>query len=124
MHEMSLAENVVSIVDAAAKAEGSTRVIAIWLEIGALSCVAPDALRFCFDAIARGTVAEGARIEIITVPGEGTCGSCAKSAIMTALYDLCPHCGQPGLQPNRGTEMRVKEIEIDSRPFQNCRNGP
>lgn len=112
MHEMSLAENVVSIVADAARRECAARVNAIWLEIGALSCVAPEALRFCFDAVARGTAAEGARLEIITVPGEGTCGSCAKTAGMAALYDLCPHCGSPGLLPSRGTEMRVKEIEV------------
>lgn len=112
MHEMSLAESVVDIVAAAAAREHAPRVNAIWLEIGELSCVAPDALRFCFDAVARGTAAEGARLEIISVPGEGVCEACARTAGMSALYELCPHCGTPGMQPRRGTEMRVKEIEV------------
>lgn len=112
MHEMSLAESVVQIAAGAAARDGAQRVSAVWLEIGALSCVTPDALRFCFDAVARGTAAEGARLEIIAVPGEGVCGSCARTAAMAALYDLCPHCGKAGMQPRRGTEMRVKEIEV------------
>ena len=112
VHEMSLAENVVEIVAGAAGREGARRVNAVWLEIGALSCVAPDALRFCFDAVARGTAVEGARLEIISVPGEGVCDACSCTAGMAALHDLCPQCGNAGMQPRRGTEMRVKEIEV------------
>jgi hydrogenase nickel incorporation protein HypA/HybF len=85
----------------------------IRLEIGELSCVGADALRFCFDAVARGTVAERARLEIIRVPGEGVCGTCGRTAPMTALYDACPCCSDGTMQPQRGTEMRVKEIEVD-----------
>lgn len=109
---MSLAESVVEIVADTARREGAARVNAVWLEIGALSCVAPDALRFCFDAVARGTAAAGARLEIITIAGEGLCQVCAQASTMIALYDLCPHCGSAGMQPRRGTEMRVKEIEV------------
>ena len=114
MHEMSLAESVVEIVANAAGREGARRINTVWLEIGVLSCVAPDALRFCFDAVARGTPVEGARLEIVTIPGEGVCDACAQTSGMSALYDLCPHCGRPGMQPSRGTEMRVKEIEVGS----------
>ncbi len=34
------------------------------LEVGAQACVAPDALAFCFAAVAEGTPAEGARLDI------------------------------------------------------------
>ncbi len=112
MHEVSLAESVVEIVAGAAAREGVQRVCAVWLEIGALSCVAPDALRFCFDAVARGTLAEGARLEIVTVAGEGYCEACAGTAAMTALHDLCPRCGAAGMRLRHGDEMRVKEIEV------------
>jgi len=112
LHEMSLAESVVQIVADAASREGAQRVHAVWLEIGALSCVSPDALRFCFDAVARGSAAEGARLEIISIAGEGVCEACLRTARMAALYDLCPHCGQGSMRPCRGSEMRVKEIEI------------
>jgi len=113
MHEMSLAESVVEIVAEAAAKMQALRVNAIWLEIGDLSCVAPDALRFCFEAVACGSLAEGARLEIISVPGEGVCAACTRVSGMSALYDLCPHCGAPGMQVRRGGEMRVVEIEVE-----------
>lgn len=100
------------IVTDAARCEGACRVNAVWLEIGALSCVTADALRFCFDAVAQGTPAEGARLEIIGIPGEGVCERCARPSPMEALYGLCPHCEAPAMRPQRGTELRVKQIEV------------
>ena len=76
MHEMSLAESVIEIVATAAERASAVHVNTIRLEIGELSCVGADALRFCFDAVARGTVAERARLEIIRIPGEGACDAC------------------------------------------------
>lgn len=64
MHEMALAEEVLQIVQAAAQREGFRRVHTLWLEIGQLSCVEPDAMRFCFEAVARDSIADAARLEI------------------------------------------------------------
>ena len=64
MHEMSLAEGVLQLVEDGARANAATGVTAVWLEIGALAQVEVEALRFCFDAVTRGTVADGARLEI------------------------------------------------------------
>jgi hydrogenase nickel incorporation protein HypA/HybF len=69
MHEVTLAENVLQIVEDAARREGLRRVHAVWLEIGQIASVEPDAMRFCFDAVARDSVAEGARLEIVTTAG-------------------------------------------------------
>ncbi len=112
MHEMSLAESIIQIVEEAARRELAQRVRLVVLEIGSLSSVAPDALQFCFEVVARHSLAEGARLEIITVPGQGWCLSCATTVAMEGLYSPCPHCGGYQVQPTTGMEMRVKEIEI------------
>ncbi|MGB7988921.1 MAG: hydrogenase maturation nickel metallochaperone HypA [Candidatus Methylophosphatis roskildensis] len=113
MHEMSLAEGVLQIVEEAAREQGFTRVRAIRLEIGQLSSVEVEALRFCFDAVTRATLAEGARLEIDTVPGAGWCMMCSASVPLPALYEACPRCGGYQVQPTAGTEMRVKDLEVD-----------
>jgi hydrogenase nickel incorporation protein HypA/HybF len=69
MHEMTLAENVLQIVEDAARRESLRRVHTVWLEIGQISSVEPEAMRFCFDAVTRDSVAEGARLEIVTTAG-------------------------------------------------------
>lgn len=114
MHEMSLAESVLQLVEETAQREKAQRVKLVVLEIGQLSSVVPDALRFCFEAVTRDSIAQGAILEIIQTPGAGWCAACGATVAMTALYSECPTCGGYQVQPTEGTEMRVKEIEIES----------
>lgn len=113
MHEMSLAEGIRGIVEDAARERGFARVRGVVLEIGELSSVEVDALRFCFDVVMRGTVADGARMEVVPVPGGGWCMACADTVPIGRLYDPCPRCGSYQVQATAGTEMRVRELEVD-----------
>ena len=113
MHEMSLAEGILQIAEDAARREGAQRVKTVVIEIGRLSSVEPEALSFCFDAVTRGSVAEGARLELVTVDGAGWCMKCSAEVPMQELYGECPQCGSAQVQVTRGTEMRVKELEIE-----------
>ena len=67
MHELSITRNVVAIVTERAQGQRVTRVR---LEIGRLSAVVPDSIRFCFDICAQGTPLEGAELEIIESAGQ------------------------------------------------------
>ena len=113
MHEMSLAEGVLQLVEDTARRENAQRVKLVVLEIGRLSSVQPEALRFCFDAVTRSSITQDAALEIIDVPGAGWCMQCAATVPMDELYGACPTCGSHQVQPTGGTEMRVKEIEIE-----------
>lgn len=113
MHEMALAEGVLQIVQDAAKREGFRRVRAVWLEVGCLSSVEPEAMRFCFDVVTRQSVADGARLEIVETPGAAWCMQCSEPSPIGAIGDACPRCGSYQLQVTGGTEMRVKELEVD-----------
>lgn len=113
MHEMSLAEGVLQLVEETARREKARQVKRVILEMGDLAAVEESALRFCFDAVARTSLAEGAVLEIVRVPGAGWCWACADTVPMGHLTDPCPRCGGYRLQATSGTEMRVKEIEIN-----------
>ena len=113
MHEMSLAESVLELVAAAARREAATRVRLVVLEIGQLAAVEPEALRFCFDAVARDTLAATAALEVVEVPGAAWCLNCDATVAVSERYDACPQCGGYQLQLTAGTEMRVREIEIE-----------
>jgi hydrogenase nickel incorporation protein HypA/HybF len=67
MHELSITRNLVAIVSDAAQGR---RVLKVWLEIGARSALMPDAVRFCFDVVSKGTALEGAALEIVGLPGD------------------------------------------------------
>jgi hydrogenase nickel incorporation protein HypA/HybF len=110
MHELALAESMLAIAKREARRAGLQRITTIRLEIGRLSCVAPEALRFCFNAVTRGSIAEGAALEIISVPGAGSCPLCGRSFPLVEPYGVCADCGAP-LTVTAGTEMRVRELE-------------
>lgn len=113
MHEMSLAESILHIVEDAARDQGFSRVQALRLEIGALAGVEAEALRFCLEAVLRHSVAAGAQVELLTVPGRGWCMQCGASVPINARYDPCPRCGSYQVQPTGGTEMRVKDLLVE-----------
>lgn len=70
MHEMSLAEETVRIIEDVARRDGFVRVRAVFVEIGCDAFVMPDALAFCFESAAKGGIAEGARLEIAKASGD------------------------------------------------------
>jgi hydrogenase nickel incorporation protein HypA/HybF len=113
MHEMSLAESVLQIVEDAAQARQFSRVRTVVLEIGSLAAVEPEAMRFCFDAVTRGTLAEDALLEIVETPGAGWCLDCARTVPLQEQFALCPECGGGRVQITAGSEMRVKELEVE-----------
>lgn len=113
MHEMSLAENVLQIIEQEGREQGFTRVRTVWLEIGQLASVEPCAMRFCFDAVMAGGIAEGAQLEIIEIAGQGRCAQCDIDVPLAALYEACPHCGGYQVRVTGGDAMRVKELEVE-----------
>jgi hydrogenase nickel incorporation protein HypA/HybF len=110
MHEMSLAEGVLKIVEDAARAQGLARVTEVRLEIGKLSAVEPEALRFCLGLVFKDSLAAQATIELIESPGRGVCLDCHAEVEVTALFDPCPRCGSTAVQVTGGREMRVKDL--------------
>ena len=113
MHEMSLAEGIIELVESTARREHARKVGLVVLEIGQLSSVEPEALRFCFDVVTRGSMAEGAALEIVEVPGAGWCMVCSQTVPIRERFAACPRCGSHQIQPTAGTEMRVREIAIE-----------
>jgi hydrogenase nickel incorporation protein HypA/HybF len=113
MHEMSLAEGILQIVEDTAARQGFRRVTEVRLEIGALSGVEVEALSFCLDVVLKGSVADGARVELEHLPGKGYCLGCGETVLVRALYDACPLCGSYQVQATGGSEMRVKDLLVE-----------
>lgn len=113
MHELSITQNVVEVCSARAAEQGArARVTQVTLEVGMLSAVMPDALRFCFDACARGTRLDGAELEIIEIPGRARCIDCGDEVAVSQLFGTCG-CGSSKLVLIAGEELKVKQMEVD-----------
>lgn len=113
MHEMSLAESMLQIIEESARTRNFRRVRTVVLEIGRFAAVEPDAMRFCFAAVTRGSIADGAQLEIIETPGEGRCIACGRTVALQEQYGLCPECGSAQIEIVAGSQMRVKNLEVE-----------
>jgi len=113
MHEMALTESIVEIVSDEARKQGFCRVRIVRLQVGALAHVEPEALLFCFDAVSRGTVAEGATLQIVRLPGEGWCLDCGRTVPLEERFGDCPECGGRHVQMTSGDELRIEELEVE-----------
>ncbi len=114
MHELSIAHHLVEVATETAREANATRITALHLRLGALSCVQRQALEFCFELVAQDTMLEGAQLEITEVPVEVYCASCdAVSPLPSIQKFRCPRCGSPTADIRRGKELELDRIEID-----------
>ena len=108
MHELAIMESVIETISERA---GNQPVSTVRLEIGRLTGVVPDALRFCFELCAKGTTLEQARLEIAEIPGRAHCARCGVDRDIQSFADLCP-CGGLDLKVIAGQELRLKNLEL------------
>jgi hydrogenase nickel incorporation protein HypA/HybF len=110
MHEMSITQ---SIVDICTEHAAGRRVLAVTIEIGALSGVVPEAVEFCFQACTADTLLAGATLTIDQVEPVASCQECGQESRIASYFDPCPACGSHRLAVLRGEELRVKELEVE-----------
>lgn len=108
MHELAITESVVASVSEHIAPERARRVV---LEIGRLSGVVPESVRFCFEVCAQGTPLDGAALEIVEIPGRARCGACGQRVELDFPAGVCP-CGAPELEIVSGRELRIAEVEV------------
>ena len=113
MHEMALTQSLIELIEEESRKQGFSHVRVVRVEIGALSSVEVEAMRFCFDAIAHGGLVDGARLDTVIVPGQAWCSDCAKTVAVLNRLDPCPECGRFHMRITAGGEMRLSELEVE-----------
>ena len=117
MHELSIAMSIVDLALEEAR-NRSVTVDAIHLDIGPLSGVVADALRFSWEIACQDTPLEGSRLVIREVPVEIHCSTCNADRTLDSMQWLsCPVCGTPALEVIHGKELAVTALEVrDEQP--------
>lgn len=111
MHEISLAREILRILQEQARMQGFERIHRVHVELGPLSCIDSEALNFAFEAVTVGTLAQGACLELHRPPARGACRRCGHGYTMESLVTPCPRCDGPG-RILSGLEMRVLDLEV------------
>lgn len=112
MHEMSLVEGMRQVIEDQARAHSVSRISRVRVEIGCFAGVEIDALHFAFDVVMRGSVAEGAELVTLNLPGKALCYDCMKEVEIRNRLDPCPDCGGGKLMLQGGDEMKIKDLEV------------
>jgi hydrogenase nickel incorporation protein HypA/HybF len=113
MHELSLSNGMLEIIEKQALETGFQRVLVVRLEVGRLSCVERDALGFCFESVTRNSVAEGARLEMVDVPGEAWCWDCEAVVPLVRRGEACGRCDGYRLKVRDGEQVRILDLEVE-----------
>lgn len=108
MHELAITEG---LVDAVRERLPGQRITCVRLEIGALSGVVADSVRFCFDLVTEGTSLEGARLEIAEPPARCRCRTCNSDFEPGSPFALCP-CGSAEVTVLAGQDLTITSVQV------------
>ena len=112
MHEVSLMQSTLRIAMERAAAEGARRIHRLTMRVGPLSGAVPEALEFAFEVLARGTMAEGAALEVERVPIVCYCEPCGAEFRPGDFVCECPTCHQLSAEVRHGRELELASLEV------------
>ena len=120
MHEFSVSSEIVkNVLDAARKNKGE-KVLSVQLEIGELAFLNEEQVTFWIRELFKGSVAEGAEVEIKTINARIHCKTCGykggiRSDQENSLRHLalcsCPKCNSFQFKIEKGRECILRKIQ-------------
>lgn len=111
MHELAIMQSVVNVCEQEAARQGFGRVERIALAIGSVSGIVPACLEDFFPIAAKGTVAEGAKLEMRSIPAAIECPDCGYKGEIKG--SACPGCGGFGYRLTAGREFYIDSLEVE-----------
>jgi len=112
MHELSIAMNIIDIATEQAETNNLSVIDEIEIEIGTLSGVEIDALKFAMEIATKRTILENSKTIITEIPGQAHCLNCSTEFVTDSFFAQCPECKQFNFQIIHGQELRVKSLNV------------
>lgn len=113
MHEMSIAQSVLDIVEEEMTRHGVEKLRAINLGVGKMSAVVPTHLNLCFQMLTEKTKLEGVILNIREIPVSYECGACSETFEVDKMIFECPACQEPEPALLTGRELSIENIEVE-----------
>lgn len=112
MHEMSLVQNIIDIVEQEMKRHGVEQLKAINLAVGRMSAVVPEQMILCYEILTSQTPLAGTVLNIRQVPITYQCEDCREEFESEGIASRCPFCKSENLEMTFGRELRIESIEV------------
>ena len=113
MHEAAIAQSIIDIAAGQLEEGGYRRVTRIAVKVGHLSSIVPESLQFAFQALARGTAAEAATLQIEEVEGRARCRSCGEEFATDSYFTACEACGSADVDVSGGDELTIESMDVE-----------
>ena len=112
MHEVGLMQDTLTIAIQHASQAGAGRIERLTLRVGVGAGLAAESLELAFALAARGTIAEGARLDLEAVPIRCYCARCDLEFTPDDLFVACPECNDAGVVVRQGYGCELGSIEV------------
>ncbi len=112
MHEMAIAEGILDITLDYARRNDAKRIMKVVLLVGDMAGVENESLTFCWSALIKGTIAEGAKLVVKRMPLLGRCDTCGRERPIEHYNFICQDCGGT-LGIISGRELQVDYLEME-----------
>lgn len=113
MHELAITESIIDLINREARDKGFQKVLAVSLRVGEYSGLVPECLREFFPIAARGSIAEGAALEIQRLPAAFRCLDCGYEGPVERKAACCPDCGSAAIRMTAGREFFVDSLKVE-----------
>ncbi len=113
MHELSIAESILSAVTEELKLHPGKRLVKIGLRVGEMAAVDSESLTFCFESVTRGTAWEAVKLKITTHPARRVCISCGHEFAVVNYQTTCPSCSSDLTDAKGGDELDFDFLELE-----------
>jgi hydrogenase nickel incorporation protein HypA/HybF len=112
MHEMGIACSILEAVANEERRHAGVRATRVGVRIGELAAIDPEALRFCFEVLIRGTEQDGLQLEIDRVQRKHRCRDCKEEFVIRDYDFRCPRCGTVSVDFASGDELELTFVEV------------
>ena len=110
---MGIANSILEAVQKEARRYPGTRATKVGIRVGTLAAIDQDALRFCFEVLARDTALEGLQLEIELCLRQHRCNDCNRTFIVRDYDFRCPKCQNVTAQCVSGDELELAFVEVE-----------
>jgi hydrogenase nickel incorporation protein HypA/HybF len=111
MHELSIAQGICRTV--LRHVPTGKRAVSVVVEAGPLCGVVQEALEFGFEIASQAMGLGGAKLDYRILAAPGSCPACQARFDVTEMWARCPRCQHEPVTVEGGSELRLKEIEVD-----------
>ena len=112
VHEMSIVQNIIEIVDQEMERHGLEKLKAIHIAVGRMSAIVPGQMTLCFEILTDNTRLAGTALNIKMVPLTYQCQKCHREFTSEGITFNCPFCNEENPELIFGRELKVEFLEV------------